>query len=188
VKIPSQSRRVKSGRPPKFRGPRRPITVTLPEDTLNRLASIDPDRARAIVKVTDAAIPPNEAQRNPIEIVEIGDGLGIIIVGPSQLLAKIEGLRMVEVAPMRFLLTIPLGTSIDSLAMAIIDAVENAAACEEWERSTLMQLRDLIRHLRRRGGLSKAEMLFVDTQRIRGEAAGVKQTNRGIPLPPQLPG
>jgi len=176
--------KLKSGRPPKFRGPRRPITVTLPEGTLKRLASIDPDRARAIVKATEAAMPIDAKNYNPIEIVEVGDGLGIIIVGPSPMLEKIEGLRLVEVAPLRFLLTIPLGTSIDSFAMAVIDAFENGANCEDWERSILMQLRNLIRNLRRQGGLSKAEMIFVDIGSIQEETGGARKMHAGGSTPP----
>ncbi|MGH6635657.1 MAG: hypothetical protein ACRED0_05815, partial [Gammaproteobacteria bacterium] len=72
----------KSGRPPKFRGPRRPITVTLPENTLARLASIDPDRARAIVKATDTIMPFDAESHKQVELVEVAPGLGIIIVGP----------------------------------------------------------------------------------------------------------
>jgi len=156
--------KIKSGRPPKFRGPRRPVTVTLPETTLARLASIDSDRARAIVKATDAAMPPDAKRQNQIELVEVTPGLAIIIVGPSQLLQRIEWLRLVEVAPMRFLLSIPLGTSIDSLELAVMDLLEDTKRCDDRERSLLSQLRDLIRRLRRRGELSKAEMLLVDTR------------------------
>lgn len=152
-----------SGRPPKFRGPRRPVTVTLPENTLQRLESIDSDRARAIVKVTDAALPPSPS-RPDVEVVEITPGVGIIIVGPSLLLRKIEWLRLVEVAPLRFLLTVPLGTSIDSLELAFIDLLEDPAAHDTREHAILIELRNLVRRLRRRGELSKAEMLFVDTR------------------------
>jgi hypothetical protein len=161
------------GRPPKFRGLRRAVTVTLPEDTLNRLTSVDADRARAIVKVTDAAMP---AGKKPIEVVQVGQGLAIIIVGPSQLLKRIEGLRLIEVAPSRFLLTIPLGTSIDSIEVAVIDAVESATGCGKAERTLLLQLRELIRDLRRRGELSKGEMLFVDTRSMAEETNVSRQT------------
>ncbi|MGH8647536.1 MAG: hypothetical protein ACREX4_24975 [Gammaproteobacteria bacterium] len=154
----------KSGRPPKFRGPRRPITVTLPEGTLARLASIDPDRARAIVKATDTIMPLDAEPHKQVELVEVAPGLGIIIVGPSRLLQKIKWLRLVEVAPMRFLLTIPLGTSVDSIEVAITDLLEDAKSYDDWEHSILSQLRDLIQRLRRRGQLSKAEMLFIDTR------------------------
>jgi hypothetical protein len=155
------------GRPPKFREDRRPITVTLPESTLARLASIDPDRARAIVKLTNAAMPIHAKQMR-VELVEVSPGLCVIIVGPSKLLHKIKWLRLVEVAPTRFLLTIPVGTSVDSLELAIVDLLEDTPH-EEWDHSTLIELRDLIRKLRRHGELSKAEMLFIHT-RSRGKA------------------
>src|SRR5262249_28581370 len=140
------------------------VTMTLPETTLARLASIDSDRARAIVKLTDAAMPVAPTAQKKIEVVDVAPGLGIIIVGPSQLLQKINGLRLVEVAPMRFLLTIPPGTSVDSLELAIMDLLEDAEADEDWELSILTQLRDLIRRSRRDGKLLKAEMLFIDTR------------------------
>lgn len=124
-------------------------------------------------------MPRNAKGHNPIEIVDVGDGLGIIIVGPSPMWERIEGLRMVEVAPLRFLLTIPLGTSIDSFAMAINDEFENAETVEDWERSILTQLRNLISHLRRQGGLSKAEIIFVDTKSIHEEASGAQQMHAG---------
>lgn len=156
----------KSGRPPKFCGPRRPITVTLPESTLARLASIDPDRARAIVKATDTVMPFDAEPREQVELVEVAPGLGIIIVGPSRLLQKIKWLRLVEVAPMRFLLTIPLGTSVDSIEVAITDLLDDVKSYDDWEHSILTQLKDLIQRTRRRGRLSKAEMLFIDTRAI----------------------
>lgn len=156
----------KSGRPPKFSEPRRPITVTLPEATLARLASIDPDRARAIVKVTDSVMPFNAGLREQVQLVEVAPGLGIIIVGPSRLLQKIKWLRLVEVAPMRFLLTIPSGTSIDSIEVAIMDLLDDVESYDDWEHSLLTALKDLVQRLRRRGRLSKAEMLFIDTRSL----------------------
>jgi hypothetical protein len=154
---------MKKGRPPKFQELSRPITVTLPEKTLAQLAAINPDRAQAIVKATNAALP-REAKHKPVELVEVMPGLGIIIVGPSQHLPKIKGLRLVELAPLRFLLTIPSGTVIDSLEIAIIDLLQNLGPHEEWEKCILEELRKLIRSLRLTGKLSKAELLLVDTK------------------------
>jgi len=108
-------------------------------------------------------MPFDPKKDKKIEVVEVAPGLGIIIVGPSRLLQKVKGLRLVEVAPMRFLLTIPPGTPVDSFELAIMDLLEDARSSEDWEHSTLIQLRDLIRELRRGGKLLKAEMLFIDT-------------------------
>jgi hypothetical protein len=171
--------RNKMGRPPKFLEPRRPITVTLPEGTLARLASVDADRARAIVKVTEAAMPDFKTQKQ-VELVEVAAGLGIIVIGPSKLLQRIIWLKLVEVAPLRFLLTIPPGSSVDSLELAIVDLLDEVAPHDEWELSLLSELRDLIRKLRRRGGLSKAEMLFIDTRALDDSAESeppVKQSS-----------
>jgi hypothetical protein len=144
------------------------VTVTLPEDTLAKLASIDSDRARAIVNVTDAAISVDGKRLKPLELVEVAPGLAIVLIGPSRLLPRIKWLRLVEVAPTRFLLSIPLGTPIDSLELAVIDLLEEAQSDDDGERVLLELLRDLTRKLRRRGDFSKAEILFVDTRGMRG--------------------
>jgi hypothetical protein len=154
---------MKKGRPPKFKEPRRPITVTLPESTLARLAAIEPDRARAIVKATNAAMPADAKGRKPVELVEVMPGLGIIVVGPSRYLQKIKWLRLIELAPLRFLVTIPTGTAVDSLVLELVDLLQSVKPDEEWEKSLLEDLRDLMRNLRREGKLRKAELLFVDT-------------------------
>jgi hypothetical protein len=157
---------MKKGRPPKFREPRRPITVTLPESTLALLAAIDQDRARAIVKATNTAIPDKKTGRTPVELVEIMPGIGIIVVGPSRYLQKIKWLRLIELAPARFLLTIPTGTAVDSLELAVLDLLQNLKPNEEWERSVLEALRDLLHDLRRAERFIKAELLFVDTSAL----------------------
>ena len=157
----------KKGRPPKFQEPRRPITVTLPENTLVQLAAIDADRAQAIVKATNAALPLKAKGHKPVELVKVMPGLGIILVGPSRYLQRIKWLRLVEIAPLRFLLTIPSGTAVDSLEIAIIDLLQNLEPHEEREKSILEALRDLMRRLRLGGKLSKAELLFVDTKAIK---------------------
>ena len=154
------------GRPPKFKEPRRPITVTLPESTLARLAAIDTDRARAIVKATNAAMPADAKGRKPVEIVEVMPGFGIIIVGPSRYLQKIKWLRLIELAPTRFLLTIPPGTAVDSLELAVVDLLQNVKPNEDWETSVLEALREAMRLVRLAGKLTKAELLFVDTNAL----------------------
>ena len=158
---------MKKGRPPKFQEPRRPITVTLPESVLAQLAAIDPDRAQAIVKATKAAMPLDAKRRKPVELVEVLPGLSIIVVGPSRYLQKLNWLRLVELAPLRFLLTIPSGTAVESLELAVIDLLQGLKSYEDWEKSLLEALRDLMRHLRVEDKLSKAELLFVDTKTVK---------------------
>jgi hypothetical protein len=163
------SAKARGGRPPKFREARRPITVTLPERTLRALDIVDRDRARAIVRVTEAALSAGGASRRFVDVVEVLPGLGIILVGPSRVLARIPWLRLIELAPMRYLLSIPSGTPVDSLELALHDLLEVSASDDGRERAMLEQLGMLIRTLRRHGGVSKGEMLFLDTTRLPGE-------------------
>src|SRR5262245_7877058 len=159
----------RGGRPPKFSEPRRPVTVTLPERTLTLLDAVDQDRARAIVRVTDAALSGGAPGGHLVEVVEVLPGLGIILVGPSRILQKIPWLRLVELAPTRYLLSIPSGTSVDSLEVALHDLLEVSTPDDVRERAMLEKLGALVRRLRRRGSVSKAEMLFVDMAHVREE-------------------
>ncbi|MGH7365051.1 MAG: hypothetical protein ACREK9_01460, partial [Candidatus Rokuibacteriota bacterium] len=91
------------------------MTITLPERTLRSLASIDPDRARAIVKATDAALAGRPESDPQVEVVEVGPRTSLIVVGHSRYLQRIPGLGLAELAPGRFILTVPSGTPVDSL-------------------------------------------------------------------------
>lgn len=151
------------GRPPKFNEPRHPITVTLPERTLRQLSALGPDRARAIVKVTDAVVGTNESGPKPVELVEIAPGKAVIVVGPCESLMQVTWLRLAEIAPGRNLLIIPSGTAVDSLEVAILDLLDGLSAQDDdRERALLEELRMRLGALRRQGRISKAEIILFD--------------------------
>jgi hypothetical protein len=152
----------KGGRPPKFAEASRPITVTLPERTLRQLTAINPDRAKAIASLAESASSNAEAPAKAVDIVEIASGKAIILVGPSTALHSIHWLRLIEVAPHRFLLVVPSGKAIESLEVALMDLIEGLPKSKENERSMLEELRNVISHHRRHDGVSRAEMLFVN--------------------------
>ena len=149
------------GRPRKFAEASRPITVTLPERTLRQLAAIAHDRARALVRVTDMALPDAVPGEELVDVIEVARGLGIILVGPSRRLRELPLVRLVEVAPSRYLLTIPTGTSISQVEVALSDVLEDIPEHERQERDLLMTLHHHLRRLRRADQVSKAEILFV---------------------------
>jgi hypothetical protein len=155
------------GRPPKFREPRRPITVTLPDRTLRRLEEIDTDRARAIVRAADTFTGEPSRPAPPVEIVKVGRDVAILVVAPSRCLAKIPWLRLVEIAPGRSLLTIPTGTPVDSLELAVLDLFEDPLARQPAERAVLEGLKKALARVRRLDSVSKAELLFVAPESAR---------------------
>ena len=152
----------RKGRRPKFNEPRKPITVTLPERTLAQLRAIDADRARAIAKLADyrSAVP---TAAPAVEVVKAAPGLGIIVVGPLRSLQRIEFLRMAEVVPGHFLLTIPSGTPSGSLEMEIVDLLDELSPEDEDERPLLQKLRGILNAQRRKKSVSKREILLIST-------------------------
>ncbi|MFN8390781.1 MAG: hypothetical protein U0136_10865 [Bdellovibrionota bacterium] len=151
------------GRPRKFNESSRPITVTLPDRTLRLLASVDRDRARAIAKATDWITRANEETHPPLDLVHVGDQQAVIVTGPSRSLQEIPWLRLVEIAPARFLLVIPTGSPIERLEVAIVDKLEHLNHDDAYERDLLTKLKACLTEQRRSGVVSKAEILFVET-------------------------
>lgn len=149
------------GRPRKFNEPSHPVTVTLPERTLVQLAHIDRDRARAIARAVDMALPHHVPPERLVEVAEVAPGVGMLVVPPSKYLKKIKLLRLIEVAPSRFLLTITTGTSLSDLEIALVDIIEDLPPTEERERAMLTELHGMFRKLRRGDQMTKAEVLFV---------------------------
>ena len=152
------------GRPPKFQEPRHPVTMTLPERILERLAQIDPDRTKAVVKVTEAVLGMGEGAFKPVELVEMASGQSLIVVGPSQALKQVPWLKMIEITPARYLLAIPSGTPIEVFEVVLRDLINDPALKDnEQECAILLELLSVIGHTRRSRRMSKAEILIIDT-------------------------
>lgn len=153
------------GRPPKFREPRHPVTMTLPERILDLLAEIDPDRTRAVVKVTEAVAGIRKGRFKPVDLVEMAPGGSLIVIGPSKALKRIPWLKLIEIAPARYLLTLPSGTPVEALEVALRDLSSNPGLQkDERENAVLLELLNLIGHQRRNLRLSKAEILIINTR------------------------
>ncbi len=150
------------GRPRKFQEPSHPVTVTLPDRTLQLLASIDHDRARAIVRATDLAVPNEVPPQKLVEVVEVAPGVGILVVPPSQILKRVRKLKLAEIAPSRYLLTIPTGTALAELEVAIHDILDELPETEARERAIVSELLTLFRRLRRADQVTKAEIMLVE--------------------------
>lgn len=149
------------GRPPKYSGPSRPITVTLPETTLRGLQHIHQDRGQAIVKLTEAAMRQTPAGPPMVEIVEMATNTGLLLVGPSEVLRRIPFLHLVEVAPARYLLALDPGNDFKTLELAIRDVLDEVPNEDERERELIGQLLEKISQVRRSESVSMAEILFV---------------------------
>ena len=152
------------GRPRKFSEASRPVTVTLPERTLKLLESVDADRALAIAKAADAATVAPDSKDKPVSLLKIDNNTAIIVVGPSTCLRTISWLRLVEIAPARYLLSIPTGTPPERLELAIMDLLSGLAANNDYERDLLETLRGQFARLRTKRSMTKSEIILVDVR------------------------
>jgi hypothetical protein len=159
-------RRPAGGRPPKFGVPSRAITLTLPEETLEDLLTIDRDRSQAIVKLTKSALGRDESPRPMVEVVEMVDDIGLLVVGPSALLRRIPFLHLVEVSAGRYLMALAPGNDMKSLEIAITDMVDDLPERDERERALLLELLGHLRKLRKKDRVSMAELLFVSLKQV----------------------
>ena len=149
------------GRPRKFKEPSGPITVTLPERTLAQLRGIDEDRAKAIVKAVDA-LARRAAGQSSGEIVEVAPATGVMVIPANRSLRRIPWLKIIEVAPSRYLIAIEPGTPVERVEVGLMDLLEEARLSAPEEVPMLETLRDNINQLRRENRISKAEILFIN--------------------------
>ena len=159
----SSENRHPGGRPKKFNEACRPVTVTLPERVLLLLASVSPDRAKAITKMTNAALGGAGSRQLPVEVVEVSPGKSAIIVAYSPHLERIPWLRLVEIAPARHLISLLPGTAVEKLEVAIGDILDVIPESETSERELLETLRQNIRVPRRGQKIIKEEILFIES-------------------------
>jgi len=165
----SKLKKNRSGRPPKFHEPRHPVTMTLPVRILDQLAEIDPDRTCAVVKITEAVVGNAEGYFKPVELVEMAPGKSLIVIGPSKTWKKIPGLKLIEISPARYLLTITSGMSIEALEVTLRDLLHHLESKKnEPENPILLELLNLLGQKRRAQHLSKAEILIVESNRSAG--------------------
>jgi hypothetical protein len=143
--------------------PKMVVTIALPEKTVSLLETHDQDLAQAIVKATDRATPKAFPEGSSFEIVKVAPHKSVFIVGSDTHLSKIQWLNLVEIAPGRSLITIPSGTSLELLEVAILEVIENLRSDESKERTLLREFRKYIGRLRRNKKMSVVEILLVDT-------------------------
>lgn len=162
--------RLGAGRPPKFDEVRRPVTVTLPQRILDLLAQVDADRARAIARVTEAAVGRDRPENKQVELVEIAPDRCVVVVSQSEYLRKIPWLKLVEISPARNLLIIPPGAPIEALEVSLLDLIEDEAT-DHKAVGMLKQLRSTISRLRREGRVTKGEIIFFTTRPVVASAS-----------------
>ena len=153
------------GRPKKYGRPARPVTVTLPDDVIARLAAIDVDLGRAIV----AAVARSRAQRAhvapPAELASYGSH-AVIVVTPVKALERLSGVQLVPVGGGRALISLEPPQSIPQLELDIRDAIERGGA-RGAERDALEAIAAILTQARHSHELTARTIIVLESTRRR---------------------
>lgn len=151
------------GRPPKFAGPSRVVTVTLPDETLTRLAEIDRDRGRAIVRATEMALAGRQRGDDPsVRMQAVSPGMAVITVPESPALSGLDGLTLIQISPSRYLIVVQPGKALAEIEVAILDTLEALPESDLRDRAILGELLRSLRSGRRSEKVRTAELILVD--------------------------
>jgi hypothetical protein len=147
VNTPATPRR---GRPRKFSRPSRAVTLTLPEDVIATLRTIDSDLGRAIVR----AIQPLEgkAPRPPAELTMYG-GRAVIIVPRNRALIDRTGVELVPLTDGRALISFDQRTTVSQFELRIMDALADPSF-DGADRVMFQALAEILRGARQTTGVS----------------------------------
>ena len=117
------------GRPRKFPGPSRAVTVTLPEGTFDTLRAIDPDLSRAIVRLAERVRAPRR-QRPAAQLAVFGRR-AVITVRPTQTLEQRAGVDLVPLPDGRALISFDQPHTVEELELLLYDALADARMADE---------------------------------------------------------
>jgi hypothetical protein len=138
------------------------VTVTLPEETLERLAAIDGDRARAIVRAAELADAAFSGGAPAVEMQAVSPRTAVITVPESPALASLRGLRLIQIRPSRYLIVLDRGMALAEVEITLLDALEALPSGDSRDRTILSELLYSLRSSRRSDRATTGELILVD--------------------------
>ena len=150
------------GRPRKFAGPSRAVTLTLPDHVIEALTAGDPDLGRAIVRLAAKGKKP---PARPAELSHFGRH-AVIVVSPTPTLEKRAGVELVPLPDGRALIAFPQSTTVADLELLLEDALEGSDL-RRADRSIFESELEVIRDARRSADVSLVHrsIIVLETRR-----------------------
>ncbi|MGH9382981.1 MAG: hypothetical protein ACRD2N_01615 [Vicinamibacterales bacterium] len=152
------------GRPPKFGRRAQLITLTLPEDVVQWLSSVDPDLGWAIVKLHERTVQGRRSK--PIQVadlVQLPGQRALILVQPEPF-RNLKGVSIIPLADGRGFLALESGRGVSDLELAVIDRLDSESLATD-EREALGHLRMLLRQWRQDGVRFESRSIIVAHRR-----------------------
>lgn len=146
------------GRPRKYGRPSRAVTITLPEDVIARLRSVDADLGRGIVTLVERRTRRSAAVQ-PAQVANYGRH-AVIIVTPLKALKRLPGVELVPIGNGRALISLAAPKSIAQLELALGDVLARGGLGRA-EREVLEALAEILQQARRSRGVSVEERTII---------------------------
>jgi hypothetical protein len=158
------------GRPRKYARPSRAVTVTLPEDVIAHLQSVDGDLGHGIVTLAErrrTTVP----QPAPVAEVSRYGSRAVIIVTPLNALKRLPGVQLVPIGNGRALIALTEPHSIPQLELAMRDAAEHSRP-RSAERQALESVAEILKTARLSRGVALQErtIIVLEPKRLRPRA------------------
>jgi hypothetical protein len=167
--------RSRRGRPQKFGRPSRAVTLTLPEDVIAALASIDDDVSRAVVGLVEP-LAADVVPRPPAELSKYGDS-AVIVIRPCRVLSRMGGVTLVPLADGRALISLDEGLGVQAFELKVRDALDDRAL-DARDRATLASIAEILREARRTRGIAVHQRNIIVLQSMRRRR--IRQTGSGV--------
>jgi len=143
-KAVDEKKKGKTGRPKKFGRPTRAFYLALPEDIVERLRSVDPDIATAIVRIVEGITFAHMVEG--VEVTPLGGGRVLLWVGEAKTLRSWPGVLLHQVEPGRHLLILDREYEVSKFELDLRDFLEGSPPIED--RAILERLALVLRELR----------------------------------------
>jgi len=151
------------GRPRKFSGPSRAVTLTLPEEIIAALESVDSDLSRAVVRV--AQTEASKQARSPAQLVSFGRR-AVIVINPTKTLAERTGIFLIPLSDGRALISFDEPLTIPDVELRVQDALEDRRLSPQ-DRRVFETIRGLLKSARQDDHtvLHERKIIVLETKR-----------------------
>ena len=150
----------KRGRPLKFGRRAQLVTLTLPDDVVAWLASIDRDLGWAVVKLHERSQKAAKKKQDSLaDLVQLPGHRALILVKPEPF-ENLKGISIIPLADGRGFLALDVGKGVADLEIAVIDRLD-AKGLAVSERTALQFLRQQLRTWRQAGTEFESRAIIV---------------------------
>lgn len=158
----------KRGRPQKFGREAQLISITLPRDVINWLATMDDDIAWAIVKMYERSTKARARDNRVAQLVRFPGNRALILVRAG-LFNEMPGVSPISLTDGRAFLALEAGKGVADLELFVLDRIDDQKI-DAAEREALVELRALLKQWRQDGIRFESRSIIVAQGASKGES------------------